>query len=116
MSMLENARILSAMTLSGSSDDLCPNLISMAYGSMDEGWNPFSTDSFVPMIQSRLRLDRSCRLSSLRLFSSLHEDGFPQIMDLMQPLVDEGLDVSLVWGEEGYKLINEARHSFVLPF
>ncbi|KAJ7905219.1 hypothetical protein B0H13DRAFT_1716751 [Mycena leptocephala] len=113
---LENDRIMSAMTLSGSSDDLCPNLISVAYGSMDDELEPFSADYFVPMIQSRLHLDRSCRLSSLRLFCDLHKDDLPQLIERMQPLMDEGLDVSLVRGEEGYKLINEARHSFVLPF
>ncbi|KAJ7905227.1 hypothetical protein B0H13DRAFT_1716755 [Mycena leptocephala] len=111
---MDNNHVMTAMTLSGSSQDLCPNLTSFAFG-LAKHMGPGFRDVFVRMARSRIQPDGSCPLSSLRLFSRRSEDDSSDLLRWVQVLVDEGIDVSLIWGNEATTLINQARREFVLP-
>ncbi|KAJ7633873.1 hypothetical protein DFH06DRAFT_687162 [Mycena polygramma] len=112
----DNDRVLRSMTVAGSSEDLCPLLVRLAYGSAHES-NVFAGELFCSMIRSRLHPDRKCRLSCLRLFSY---HSIPDIeteddtLEWMQLLINEGLDVEVV--HDPTEFVNQARHSFVLGF
>ncbi|KAJ6482301.1 hypothetical protein C8R47DRAFT_1049395 [Mycena vitilis] len=105
----ENDRVLSAMTMTGSSRDLCPNLVYLAYGCIRDV-DIFSCSVFIAMVRSRLVPERSCRLSSLRLLSNI--SGFDGRTKPVEALRDEGLDAIFV--DLRYIFIDDARYSFIL--
>ncbi|KAJ6476738.1 hypothetical protein C8R47DRAFT_657986 [Mycena vitilis] len=107
-----NHRVLSAMTVSGSPDDICPNLVFLAYGAA-RSVDAFSAGVFIAMIRSRIRPDRKCRLSSLRIFSGPPAHDAEDLVDGIQTVMDEGLfDVKIL--PNPFPLIEEARCSFVI--
>ncbi|KAJ7670145.1 hypothetical protein DFH06DRAFT_1180096 [Mycena polygramma] len=86
--------VLDAMTRTGSSDDLCPNLTHLAYVDADYLSN-FVSDVFLTMIRSRLPPDSGRQLRWLRVVSArsnARSDG----VDLIQILRDQGLDAALL--------------------
>ncbi|KAJ7444659.1 hypothetical protein B0H11DRAFT_2291217 [Mycena galericulata] len=92
----EFASLWSAMTVSGSSSDLCPNLTFLAWRGRNGDKSSF--DTFFAMIRSRVQpiSHRRCRLSSLRLIGvsgsvlrNCLEDGLKKWEDEF-----EGLDVA----------------------
>jgi hypothetical protein len=105
----DNARILRAMTVSGSPDDLCPALSYLGYG--HPGY-VFSQEVFLSMIRSRFCPDRGGALSSLRLFSSIGDYFLRDVMDSMQTQMDDGLNASIV---DNYRMVDSSLYLFVLP-
>ncbi|KAJ7670085.1 hypothetical protein DFH06DRAFT_1372840, partial [Mycena polygramma] len=105
----ENDRVLSAMTMTGSFSDLCPNLVYLAYGCIRDV-DTFSCSVFIAMVRSRLLPERSCRLSSLRLLSTISDfDGPTKPVEVLR---DDGLDAIFV--DLRYIFIDDARYSFIL--
>ncbi|KAJ7674008.1 hypothetical protein DFH06DRAFT_1467364 [Mycena polygramma] len=102
----DNNRVLSAMTITGSSGDVCPELAYIAYGSPVRKVR-FSRDVLYTMVQSRLHPERRFRLRSLRLLSA------PSSLtaDLVRILKNEGFDASI---GDASSFVHEARYSFVL--
>ncbi|KAJ7131443.1 hypothetical protein C8R44DRAFT_774851 [Mycena epipterygia] len=97
-----------AMTISGASSDLCPNLTSFAYGLTY--YRLMSRDEIlavVAMAQSRLHPTTASRLLSLQFFSpSDFEDEIPEET---QRLAEQGLDVVFICGDEAMALITKER-------
>ncbi|KAJ7656026.1 hypothetical protein DFH06DRAFT_1473762 [Mycena polygramma] len=116
----DNNYILSALTVSGSPEDICPNLLFLGYG----GWTDpdgFSSTAFLAMIRSRLQPERSCRLSALRLIGCTYDDAewsddqglnLEEWTPLMQVLIDEGLDVE--FRDDSSRFLDKARYSFIV--
>ncbi|KAJ7684095.1 hypothetical protein DFH06DRAFT_1312555 [Mycena polygramma] len=90
----DSDEVLTGMTLSGSADDLCPNLVHLVYGSTA------SLDGFlfIAMIQSRLPA-RSSVLSSVKLSYPIGRE-FCTVVDYIAVLRDKGFDASFLddWG------------------
>ncbi|KAJ7669947.1 hypothetical protein DFH06DRAFT_1372477 [Mycena polygramma] len=91
-----NMRIMSALTITGSSSDLCPILTSLGYCAAAGG----TGDLFTAM----------CQLSSLRVFFGPPADA-GDMLDGIQTLVDEGL-VDLKILQNPSQFIKQARYSF----
>ncbi|KAJ7628275.1 hypothetical protein DFH06DRAFT_1480655 [Mycena polygramma] len=104
-----NIRILNAMTVTGSPDDLCLNLTYLACGFME--YSGASNNVFLATIRSRLRSERGCQLSCLRLMPALSNAG-SGAMEVAQILRDEGVDVILV--DDSPAFMDNARYLFVL--
>jgi hypothetical protein len=100
-----------AMTLSGSSNDLCPNLSTLTLG-CSYGTDHFRSDLFISMIRSRVQSNCICRLSCLRIFSDFRETNR---MDQIQVLREDGVDLTVLGRDEIYDFL-DALNSFVLPF
>ncbi|KAJ6476720.1 hypothetical protein C8R47DRAFT_657677 [Mycena vitilis] len=101
-----NLRVMSALTITGSSSDLCPNLTFLAYCAASSG----TGDSLIAMVRSRRQPDRLCQLSSLRVFFSSPEDAV-DVLDVIQRLIAEGLvDLKIIHDPSQY--IKQARYSF----
>ncbi|KAJ7670006.1 hypothetical protein DFH06DRAFT_1037954 [Mycena polygramma] len=107
-----NHRVLSAMTVTGSPHDICPNLVFLAYGAATSV-DAFSGGVFIAMIRSRIHPDRTCRLSSLRIFSGPPAHDAEDLVDGIQTVIDEGL-VDLKILPNPFPLIEQARYSFVI--
>ncbi|KAJ6574581.1 hypothetical protein B0H19DRAFT_1124847 [Mycena capillaripes] len=92
----QETAFLDAMTISGSSHDLCPNLMFLGYGFV----RPFPQDIFFTMAHSRNRPTQpgSGGLVALRLFYALTARGnCPAGIDTsMQMLRDAGLDAAFL--------------------
>ncbi|KAJ7670039.1 hypothetical protein DFH06DRAFT_1179862 [Mycena polygramma] len=109
---LDNHRLLSAMIVTGSSGDICPNLSFLAYGDLDVA-GLFPSSVCIAMIRSRLHPDRNCRLSSVRLFTPVRVPSAEEHM--IQTLIEEGLiDAKLLHDTDAFEFIEQARSSFVL--
>ncbi|KAJ7659073.1 hypothetical protein DFH06DRAFT_435956 [Mycena polygramma] len=106
-----NDQVLKAMTLSGSADDLCPNLLHLVYGptmTADDD-DPFSHDLFVAMIRSRLYPTRGRSLSSVKLFSPLGKQ-YCAAMNQMAAFIDDGFAVGFI--DDWVTLLESAPGSF----
>ncbi|KAJ6463148.1 hypothetical protein C8R47DRAFT_1026768 [Mycena vitilis] len=113
----ENHRILSALTLTGTSSDICPDLTYLGYGSADDA-DVFSDGVLMRMILSRLDPYLNM-LSYLRLLCAPPEDedeaaGSPGGINEIETLRDAyaGLDVMVL--RDPSHFIAQARSSFVL--
>ncbi|KAJ6501200.1 hypothetical protein C8R47DRAFT_970627 [Mycena vitilis] len=104
----DNDLILKAMTVSGSADDLCPNLTYLAYFSPFAS-RAFSSSVFLSMIRSRLRPERGCQLSALRFVCPRASVG--SIL-LIRTLRSEGLDAIIVHAIHAF--MDKALYSFIL--
>ncbi|KAJ7669972.1 hypothetical protein DFH06DRAFT_1468697 [Mycena polygramma] len=104
----DNRRVLSALMVTGSSSDLCPNLTFFAYGALTSA--PLSLDALTAMIRSRRQPNRVCQLSSLRVFSCASSD-VENLLANMQTLIDGGLDVKVLESQS----VEQARYCFVVP-
>ncbi|KAJ7435432.1 hypothetical protein FB451DRAFT_272076 [Mycena latifolia] len=100
----ETNHLFKAMTVSGSPSDLCPNLVSFAFGRGD-GCSPTETELF-SMVRSRLKPNIPCRLSCLRIIYMRYYDYGNTTDDDLAPatllarikkLADAGLDAAFVW-------------------
>ncbi|KAJ7131432.1 hypothetical protein C8R44DRAFT_665179 [Mycena epipterygia] len=103
-----------ALTVSGASSDLCPNLTFLGYGTRcDTPVDPFSPDDLpavVEMAQSRLHPGFPCRLSALRFFGvSLSSNFWWCIQEGIEILTPQGLDVAFLWGHAATTLIMKDR-------
>ncbi|KAJ7670023.1 hypothetical protein DFH06DRAFT_1179833 [Mycena polygramma] len=105
-----NDRILSALTVTDTSV-ICPTLTFFAYGSATDV-DVFSRAIFIGVIHSRLHSTHTCRLSHLRVLCPPKQAKTPDKLDEMQTLVDEGLDVDILYGPSQF--IWDARNLFVL--
>ncbi|KAJ6476742.1 hypothetical protein C8R47DRAFT_1323542 [Mycena vitilis] len=105
-----NHRVLSALTVTGSSD-ICPNLTYLAYGFVADG-NVFAHGTLIRMIRSRMHPTHICRLAQLRVLCAPTEDNVEDELDEMQTLADEGLDVEVL--HNAFEFIDQARYSFFL--
>ncbi|KAJ7669991.1 hypothetical protein DFH06DRAFT_159597 [Mycena polygramma] len=99
----DNTRVLRALTMTGSSSDICPSLTFFAYGPSTSA--TLLGDVFVAMIRSRRQPNRVCQLSSLRVFSCPRSDARKLLAAM-----DQGLDVKFSPSES----VQQARYSFVL--
>ncbi|KAJ7616987.1 hypothetical protein DFH06DRAFT_1306934 [Mycena polygramma] len=105
-----NDRILSALTATGTSG-ICPALTFFAYGSATVV-DVFSRGIFIRMIHSWLHSAHICRLSHLRVFCPPAQENVGEKLHEMQTLVDEGLDVDVLY--DPAEFIWQVRNSFVL--
>ncbi|KAJ7669996.1 hypothetical protein DFH06DRAFT_1468707 [Mycena polygramma] len=103
----DNTRVLSALTLTGASSDLCPNLTFFAYGAATSA--TLSGHVFNSLIRSRCQPDRTCQLSSLRVFP-VPPLEVENLLANMQTLIGGGLDVKFLQ----HRSVQQARYSFVL--
>ncbi|KAJ7648349.1 hypothetical protein DFH06DRAFT_575122 [Mycena polygramma] len=100
-----NERVITALTVTGSSGDLCPNLTFLAYGAAT---NAFSRDVFIAMVRSRRQPDRDCQLSTLRLlFSPATTTEDAGVLAELQLL---GIDVKLL--HNPHQFVKQATYSF----
>ncbi|KAJ7628282.1 hypothetical protein DFH06DRAFT_1338728 [Mycena polygramma] len=93
-----NNQVLKGMTMTGSGDDVCPNLVHLAFGFSQWTWNAQQSDLFAAMIRSRFHPTQPRSLLSLSYCSKF--GGTPKAEDQMRILRNEGLDVRLIdpWG------------------
>ncbi|KAJ7628280.1 hypothetical protein DFH06DRAFT_1057448 [Mycena polygramma] len=107
-----NDEVLGAMTLSGSADDVCPNLVHFGYAfesyRFTTGEPPFSINLLMTMLRSRLHPTSGHPLSSLTFSPPLRDKGIS--MDQVRTLGDEGLDVR--WIKDRRDFLHKARTSF----
>ncbi|KAJ7679156.1 hypothetical protein DFH06DRAFT_1165846 [Mycena polygramma] len=87
--------LFDAMTVTGASGDLCPNLTSLVYGFINPN---FLEDLFLTMAQSRFE-PTGC-LTQLRVFGSRTKS----CLDLVQILCDEGFDAAFLRRDEADRL------------
>ncbi|KAF7347405.1 F-box domain-containing protein [Mycena venus] len=94
----EQGALFNALSILGTSNDLCPNLASVVYGY--ESFSDISWGSFCSMVRSRLR-PRHGHVRRLRLFySGLYSYG-PRRYDVdLETLQDEGFDVAFIAEDE----------------
>ncbi|KAJ7623874.1 hypothetical protein DFH06DRAFT_1230529 [Mycena polygramma] len=113
----DNDRVLSALTVTGSAGELCPNLTFFAYGrgavNKGTGTDAFSGDVFIAMIRSRIHPDRNCRLCSLRVLRGPMEIDAEELLEGIQTVSDEGLDDVKVLDDPSH-FIEHARYLFNL--
>ncbi|KAJ6476734.1 hypothetical protein C8R47DRAFT_1323535 [Mycena vitilis] len=107
MDQSNNKRVLTALTLTGYSGDLCPDLTFLAYGAAN---GTLSSDVFVAMVHSRRQPDRDCQLFSLRLFSRTKGSADHGVLAGLQLLIDGGLDVRFLHSPSQF--VKQATYSF----
>ncbi|KAJ7677038.1 hypothetical protein DFH06DRAFT_617394 [Mycena polygramma] len=90
---LKQASFFTAMTVHGTSHDLCPNLTSLVY----EFNRNFVYEDFFVMARSRFQLPESdARLATLRLFGGSENEHPTYLAAPIQELCDDGFDAAFL--------------------
>ncbi|KAF8207803.1 hypothetical protein K438DRAFT_1814302, partial [Mycena galopus ATCC 62051] len=112
---LEQDTLFSAMCISGTPADICPNLAEFGFGYVDE----FSWDCFFAMAQSRLQPspNLACRLTCIRIFEAGGGDALPPaLVARVNALHNERWDIALLDSEETMRLKGSVCTELVYSF